>query len=72
MRLISVLAIVISISACSTTYVTPEVTCPQPLTLPKISAVEMESLSDDTYRKLDLRDTMLRERVKTLREMFCK
>jgi len=54
------------------TVVTPEYTCPPPLDLPKIKANELACISDDSYKKLDVRDTKLRERIKTYRAMFCK
>jgi len=54
-----------------TTYVTPNITCPEPLKLPVIEVQELAQVSDDTYKKLDVRDTKLKERVKTLRAMFC-
>jgi len=53
------------------TYVTPNITCPQPLSLPVIEALDLELITDDTYKKLDIRDTKMKERIKTLRAMFC-
>lgn len=71
MRLLILLSVVL-LSSCNTAYVIPKTPCPPTLVLPELSLEDLAPLSEEVYTKLNVRDTMLRERVKTLTEAFCK
>ena len=57
------------LTSCQT--VVPKYVCPPELDLPVIKSNELSCISDETYKKLDIRDTKLKERIKTYRRMFC-
>lgn len=55
----------------STTLATiPLAVCPPPPVLPKVAALELQSLSDDAYRRLVERELRLKEYIGQLR-VFC-
>ena len=61
------IVLILGVAGCATVVpVQTELFCPLPLDLPKLAAVELEALTPEAYRKLVLRDKMLKARVATL------
>ena len=66
-----VAATILSLSGCCSVVPDPvKIPVPPPITYPNISAEELACLSDKAYEALAVRDTMCRERVKTLEDII--
>ncbi len=64
-------AIISSLSGCATSPPAQiRLSLPPPLVLPKVHGSDLQCLSDDAYLKLTTRDTLQRERIKTLEDII--
>jgi len=66
----SLLFVTIFLSACCTAPSNPVLKLPPPLVTPVLKMAELECVSDETFKKIDLLSNLKSERIKTLENII--